>query len=64
MAESWQMVEVVGASRESIQQAARNAIAAARLPQAKWFEVREIRGLISGGEVEFQVRVAIGHEVR
>lgn len=61
MAESWQMVEVIGASRESIQAAVRNAIVAAGLPKAKWFEVREIRGLIADGEVEFQVRVAIGH---
>ncbi len=56
------MVEVVGASRQSIQQAVRQAIADAGLANAKWFEVREIRGLIDGAEIEFQVRVAIGAE--
>lgn len=64
MGQLWQMMEVVGSSGESIQAAVRNAVMSAGLVQAKWFEVREIRGLISGGgrDVEFQVRVAIGYE--
>jgi flavin-binding protein dodecin len=57
------MVEVIGSSRQSIQQAVRQAVADAKAANARWFEVREIRGLIEGGEVEFQVRVAIGSEV-
>lgn len=58
----WQIAEVIGSSRESIQQAVRAAIAGSQVKSAKWFEVREIRGLIDGDEVEFQVRIAIGHE--
>jgi flavin-binding protein dodecin len=62
MAQSWQMIEVVGSSRESIQAAVRQAIGTAKVRDAKWFEVREIRGSIQGRDIEFQVRVAIGYE--
>lgn len=62
MGQLWQMMEVVGSSAESIQAAVRNAVISSGLAQAKWFEVREIRGLISGRDLEFQVRVAIGYE--
>lgn len=59
----WQMVEVVGSSSQSIQEAVRVAVRAAGVRTAKWFEVREIRGVVTDGEVgEFQVRVAVGYE--
>ena len=60
---SYKIIEVVGVSEESIQQAVRNAIKKARqtLRNLDWFEVSEIRGAISrNAEPIFQVTVRIG----
>ncbi|HEY3357567.1 MAG TPA: dodecin family protein [Polyangia bacterium] len=61
MTKSYQIVEVVGSSANSIQEAVRAAVDGAKIEGPSWFEVREVRGRIDGGKVaEFQVRVAVG----
>lgn len=60
---TYKLLEVVGISEESVQQAVRNAIARAgsTLSGLGWFEVTQIRGLIKDAAVtEFQVTVKIG----
>jgi hypothetical protein len=60
---TYKIIEVVGVSEESIQQAVRNALAKARqtLRNIDWFEVSEIRGAVKpNGEPVFQVEVRIG----
>lgn len=59
---SYKIVEVVGVSEESIQDAVRNAIAKATqtLRNIVWFEVAHIRGAVHDGKPEFQVEVRIG----
>lgn len=59
----YRVTEVVGTSGDSVQQAIVNAIkrASETLRNLDWFEVKEVRGTISGGGVgEFQVVVKIG----
>lgn len=59
----YRVTEVVGTSKESVQQAVRNAVrrASETLRGLDWFEVNEVRGTISDGDVgEFQVVVKIG----
>ncbi len=60
---TYKVIEVVGVSEDSVQQAVRNAISKARqtLRNIDWFEVKEIRGAVSReGNVSFQVEVRIG----
>lgn len=59
---TYKVIEVVGVSPESVQQAVRNAIAKASetVRNIDWFEVRQIRGAIRSGQPEFQVAVKIG----
>ena len=59
----YRVTEVVGTSRDSVQQAVRNAVRRANetLRNLDWFQVSEVRGTIEDGEVgEFQVAVKIG----
>lgn len=59
----YRVTEVVGTSKESVQQAVRNAVKRAHgtLRNLDWFQVGEVRGTIEGGDVgEFQVAVKIG----
>ena len=60
----YRVTEVVGTSKDSVQQAVRNAVQRANdtLRNLDWFEVGEVRGTIGdNGEVkEFQVAVKIG----
>ncbi len=59
----YRVTEVVGTSDESIQHAVRTAVKRANetLRNLDWFEVSEIRGTITDGNVEeFQVSVKIG----
>jgi len=59
----YKIIEVVGVSDDSIQDAVRNAIAKASktVRNIGWFEVRDIRGSVSKkGKPEFQVEVRIG----
>lgn len=58
----YKMVEVVGTSGTSVSDAIRGAVerAAVTLEDLQWFEVREIRGRIEGGEIgEYQVKLDV-----
>ena len=60
---TYKIVEVVGVSEESIQQAVRNALKKAQqtLRNIDWFEVKDIRGAVMrDGTPQFQVEVRIG----
>ena len=59
---TYKIIEVVGVSSESVQQAVRNAInkASQTVRNIDWFEVQQIRGALHGGQAEFQVAVKIG----
>jgi flavin-binding protein dodecin len=60
------MVEIVGSSSDSIEDAIRGAIAqaSATLRHLEWFEVVETRGHIVDGKVgHFQVHLKIGFRV-
>jgi flavin-binding protein dodecin len=59
----YRLSEVVGTSSEGIDQAIRNAVARANqtLRNLDWFQVSEIRGVISGDEVaQCQVTLKLG----
>ena len=60
---TYRVTEIVGTSPESVQQAIRNGVSRASqtLRNLDWFEVAEVRGHISDGEVgHFQVRLKVG----
>jgi dodecin len=60
---TYALTEVVGTSREGIDQAIRNAVSRASqtIDHLDWFEVTGIRGYIREGDVDhFQVSVKIG----
>ena len=59
----YKVVEVVGSSKESIADAARNAVekAGQTLRNIEWFEVENVRGHVVEGKVDhFQVTTKIG----
>jgi len=59
----YKIVELVGSSAESSDQAIRNALerASKTLRKLDWFEVVETRGHIQNGEVgHFQVKLKVG----
>jgi dodecin len=63
---TYKMIELVGVSEDSIQQAVRNAVtrASQSLKGVDWFEVTEVRGLVSDGQVsEFQVKLKVGFRI-
>ncbi|HVA81441.1 MAG TPA: dodecin [Candidatus Binataceae bacterium] len=60
---TYKIIDIVGVSDDSIQQAVRNALAKAQetVRNIDWFEVKDIRGAVhSDGKPEFQVEVRIG----
>ncbi len=60
---TYKVIEVVGASEASIQQAVRNALskAAQTIRNIDWFEVGNVRGAVDGnGNPTFQAEVKIG----
>ncbi len=60
---TYKIIEVVGVSEESIQQAVRNALTKAHqtVRHVDWFEVNDIRGSVKhDGSPVFQVEVRIG----
>jgi dodecin len=60
---TYKIIEVVGVSDDSVQQAVRNAItkASQTLRNIDWFEVQDIRGSVNkAGDPTFQVEVRIG----
>lgn len=61
--QTYRMLELVGTSPSSIEEAIQNGVTDARENGRKldWFEVREIRGFIDDDQVGwYQVRLAIG----
>jgi len=63
---TYKLIELVGVSPDSVQQAVRNAITRASdsLKGIDWFEVTEIRGLVHAGQVsEFQVKLKVGFRI-
>jgi flavin-binding protein dodecin len=55
--------EIVGTSPDGVDQAIRNAITRAgrTLRNLDWFEVAEVRGYLTEGEIDhFQVRLKVG----
>jgi flavin-binding protein dodecin len=55
--------EIVGTSPDGVDQAVRNAIdrASRTLRNLDWFEIAEVRGYLSEGEIDhFQVRLKVG----
>lgn len=60
---TYKIVEVVGVSDKTVDEAVRNALAKAQqtLRNIDWFEVKHIRGAVSkAGAPEFQVEIRIG----
>lgn len=63
---TYKLVELVGASENSIEDAVRNAIARASrtLKGLDWFQVTEVRGLLREGKVsQFQVGMKVGFRI-
>ena len=63
---TYKVVELVGSSSESVQEAIDGAIAQAAqtIRNLNWFEVREIRGTIDGDHANwYQVKVGLGFRV-
>jgi dodecin len=62
----FKMVEIVGTSANSLEDAVANAVAKAAesMTGLSWFEVVEQRGAINGGKVQqYQVTIRIGCKV-
>ena len=60
---TYKLIELVGVSATTIEDAVQNAIARANqtLKNLDWFEVVEARGLIQEGKVsQFQVKLKVG----
>jgi flavin-binding protein dodecin len=63
---TYRLTEVVGTSKESIQQAVRNGVAKAAqtVRHLDWFQIEGVRGTIADGQVDtFQVHLKIGFRV-
>jgi dodecin len=62
----YRVTEIVGTAPEGVDQAVRNAISRASrtLRNLDWFEIAEVRGYISDGEIDhFQVRLKVGFKL-
>ncbi len=60
---TYKLIELVGVSEHSIEEAIQNAVARANqtLKNLDWFEVVEARGMIQDGTVnQFQVKIKVG----
>ena len=60
---TYKLIELVGVSEHSIEEAIQNAVARANqtLKNLDWFEVVEARGVIQDGKVnQFQVKIKVG----
>jgi dodecin len=60
---TYKLIELVGVSSGSIEEAIQNAISRANqtLRNLDWFEVTETRGLIQEGKInQFQVKLKVG----
>lgn len=60
---TYKLIDLVGVSPNSIEEAVQNAIARANqtLKNLDWFEIIESRGLIQEGKIsQFQVKIKVG----
>jgi hypothetical protein len=60
---TYKLIELVGVSTNSIEEAVQNAIGRANqtLKNLDWFEIIETRGLIQEGKInQFQVKLKVG----
>jgi len=60
---TYKLIELVGVSSNSLEEAVQNAIARANqtLKNLDWFEITETRGLIQDGKInQFQVKLKVG----
>ena len=60
---TYKLIDLVGVSSNSIEEAVQNAIARANqtLKNLDWFEIIESRGLIQEGKIsQFQVKIKVG----
>ena len=66
MSKAYKLIEVVGTSTKSYDDAVRNAVTEAKksLTGILWFDVTEFRGAVNDSEVEFQATVRIGFKLR
>jgi flavin-binding protein dodecin len=63
---TYRLTEIVGTSSDSVQQAIRNGVARAAqtIRHLDWFEVTQVRGTVTDGEVGlFQVTMKVGFRV-
>ena len=63
---TYKMIELVGVSEESVQQAIRNAVtrASQSLKGLDWFEMTGVRGLVKDGKVsQFPVTLKVGFRI-
>jgi flavin-binding protein dodecin len=63
---TYKLIELVGISEVSTEEAIRNAVARAAqtLKGLDWFEVTEVRGLLHEGQVsQFQVKLKVGFRI-
>jgi len=66
MSKTYKLIEVVGCSTQSYEEAINNAIAEAKksLSGLMWFEVTEFRGAITDKGTEFQATVKMGFRLK
>jgi flavin-binding protein dodecin len=63
---TYKLIELVGVSENSTEEAIRNALerASQSLKGLDWFEVSEVRGLVKEGKVsQFQVKIKVGFRI-
>lgn len=63
---TYKMIELVGSSERSIEEAIQNAItrASRTLKGLQWFQVTEMRGVVQEGTVkQFQVALKVGFKI-
>ncbi len=62
----YKIIEVVGSSREGIEDAVRNAVSrtSESIRELRWFKLEDVRGQLKEGKVEYwQVSLRIGFNV-
>lgn len=66
MSKTYKLIEVVGCSKQSYEDAINNAIVEAKksLSGLMWFEVTEFRGAISDTGTEYQATVKMGFRLK
>ena len=66
MEHAYKLIELVGVSENTMEEAIRNALqrASLTLKGLDWFEVTEVRGMVQGGKVsQFQVKLKVGFRI-